>query len=71
MARGRGEAGRASPCRGVRIASPRSMPELNGAPNGGRKVTGFALEDTGVDVALSDGQSLGRTISSGATEDAV
>jgi hypothetical protein len=47
------------------------MPELNGAPNGGRKVTGFALEDTGVDVALSDGQSLGRTISSGATEDAV
>jgi 3-(3-hydroxy-phenyl)propionate hydroxylase len=35
------------------------MPELNGAPNGGRKVTGFALDDTGVDVALSDGQSLG------------
>ena len=36
----------------------------------GTEVTGFAQDDTGVDVALSDGQRYGRSISSGATEDA-
>jgi 3-(3-hydroxy-phenyl)propionate hydroxylase len=37
----------------------------------GREVTGFRQDDAGVDVELSDGQSSGRTISSGETEDAV
>ena len=37
----------------------------------GREVTGFAQDDTGVDVDVSDGQRCGRSISSGATEDAV
>ena len=37
----------------------------------GREVTGFAQDDTGVDVALADGASLRADISSGATEDAV
>ena len=37
----------------------------------GREVTGFAQDDTGVDVELSDGHTrFGRNISSGATEDA-
>jgi 2-polyprenyl-6-methoxyphenol hydroxylase-like FAD-dependent oxidoreductase len=37
----------------------------------GSEVTGFAQDDTGVDVEVSDGRRCGRTISSGATEDAV
>src|SRR5215211_536280 len=37
----------------------------------GREVTGFAQDDTGVDVEVSDGRSLRGNISSGATEDAV
>jgi 3-(3-hydroxy-phenyl)propionate hydroxylase len=36
-----------------------------------REVTGFAQDGTGVDVELSAGQSLRRTTSSGAMEDAV
>ena len=36
----------------------------------GRDVTGFEQDDTGVDVALSDGESLRASTSSGATEDA-
>jgi 2-polyprenyl-6-methoxyphenol hydroxylase-like FAD-dependent oxidoreductase len=36
-----------------------------------REVAGFAQDDTGVDVALSEGQSHGPNISSAATEDAV
>ena len=36
----------------------------------GREVTGFAQDDAGVDVELSDGHSLRATTSSGATEDA-
>ena len=37
----------------------------------GTEVTGFAQDDTGVDVEVSDGRSLRGNISSGATEDAV
>ena len=36
-----------------------------------REVTGFAQNDTGVNVTLADGRRYGLTISSGATEDAV
>ena len=37
----------------------------------GREVTGFAQDGTGVDVELSDGQSLRADYLAGATEDAV
>jgi 2-polyprenyl-6-methoxyphenol hydroxylase-like FAD-dependent oxidoreductase len=36
-----------------------------------REVTGFAQDGTGVDVELSDGQSLRADYLAGATEDAV